>query len=463
MTSPSLPFIEAETLRGWLLAQRWFASKSREVSALNVLEIAPIGDEPEPYVALAIVEVRFQAGTHELYQLPLGFRHVDEGWGEGVIETIGDRTMYDALVDPACARRIAAALRDDLRIEHDEGVWNFVSVDGAVPSEDELGDVRPMGVEQSNTSIVFGETAVLKAYRRIEPGPNPELEVLRFLTEHGFEHIARLRGFYEHSGRLVDATLGLMQDFLQGGRDGWELALDSFGGDVDGYLAELGDLGRVTAEMHTTLGSDPADATFAPEEPSAESISLILATVDEEIEAIFRDLPDDERVAPIAGRGQEVRERLRDLGHVGAGGKVIRTHGDFHLGQALRTDRGWVLLDFEGEPARTLPQRRQKRSPLRDVAGMLRSFSYAASGGEMLRGTSAPEGWEERARDAFLSAYFAAVDRRLLPHGEDNVRRQLMIFELEKAVYELRYELNNRPDWVRIPVAGIARLLEADA
>jgi maltokinase len=457
-----LELIDPETLRSWLVEQRWYASKSREVAALNVLEAAPLdGGEPEPIMVLALVEARFQAGTHELYQLPLGFRHVDEGWGDGVIAQVGDRTMYDAMVDPACVRRLGVAMRDGARIEHEDGVWAFALTDAAPPTDAALDDVRPVGVEQSNSSLVLGDELVLKAYRRIEPGPNPELELLRFLTTHGFEHIARLAGWYEHTGRLVDATLGLLQEFLRGGRDGWELVLDQIaGGEADQSVEQLGELGRITAEMHTVLGSDPGDPTFAPEEPSTEAISLLLATIDEEIEAIFRDIPEDETVGPIAGRGQEVRERLRGLAHTGAGGRVIRTHGDYHLGQTMLTDRGWVVLDFEGEPARPLPQRRQKRSPLRDVAGMLRSFAYVASAAELLRGTPAPEDWEERARTAFLDAYLAAIDSRLLPHGQDSTQRMLSIFELEKAVYELRYELNNRPDWVRIPVAGIARLLE---
>ena len=150
------------------------------------------------------------------------------------------------------------------------------------------------------------------------------------------------------------------------------------------------------------------------------------------------------------------------LSHVGAGGRIIRTHGDLHLGQTMLAERGWVILDFEGEPGRPISQRRLKRSPLRDVAGMLRSFSYAAAGSQILRGTPAPEGWEERARATFLEGYFEAVDSGLLPPGEDPTRKMLAIFELEKAVYELRYELNNRPDWVAIPTAGIVRLLESN-
>jgi len=450
--------IDAEVLRAWLVEQRWYASKAREVTQLTLLEVAPIEDEPEPLMALALVEARFHAGTHELYQLPLGFRHADEGWSDGVIAQVGDRTMYDALADPACAHRLTRAMRAGRRIEHEDGVWTFDTVNG-LPDEEELAGVRSVGVEQSNTSIVFGDRLILKAYRRIEPGPNPELELLRFLTERGFDNIARLAGWYEHTGRLVDATLGLLQEFLAGGRDGWDLVLDALarGDDATEHLTALGE---VTARMHTVLGSDSADPTFAPEEPSTESLSLLLATIDEEIEAIFRSIPETEDVAPIAHRGQEVRERLRGLAHTGGGGRIIRTHGDYHLGQTMLTDRGWVVLDFEGEPARSLPQRRQKRSPLRDVAGMLRSFAYAASAVESLRGAAAPEGWEERARETFLDSYLGSVDSRLLPHGVDSTRRLLSIFELEKAVYELRYELNNRPDWVGLPVSGIARLLE---
>ena len=150
------------------------------------------------------------------------------------------------------------------------------------------------------------------------------------------------------------------------------------------------------------------------------------------------------------------------LTYAGSAGKAIRTHGDYHLGQTLWSDGDWVILDFEGEPARPLPERRLKRSPLRDVAGMLRSFSYATAGARLLRGGSPPPDWEARARASFLAGYNETVDHGLLPPGQQATDTLLSVFELEKAVYELRYELNNRPDWVPIPVAGIARLLETD-
>jgi trehalose synthase-fused probable maltokinase len=454
-----LSFLSKEALAEWMVTQRWFASKARHVSELEILETGPIAGG-EPLLTLALVAVRFHAGTHELYQVPLGLRHVDEGWDRGVIATVEDRVVYDALLDDACASRLVELIRDGATLERDDAVWCFEAT-GELPSHERLADVHLIEAEQSNSSLVFGDEVILKFYRRIEPGPNPELELLRFLTGHGFENIARLAGWYEHTGRLVDATLGVLQQFLKGGRDGWELALDALAeGRADAFNADLAQLGEITARMHSILGSDMSDPTFAPEEPSAEFLGLLLATVDEEIERIFRDVPDVPEVAPIAGRAQEVREQLRGLAHVGAGGRVIRTHGDYHLGQALLADGRWAILDFEGEPARSLTQRRQKRSPLRDVAGMLRSFAYVASGAERLRGVAVPPDWEQQARAAFLDAYFGAVDQALLPHGHDNVARMLSIFELEKAVYELRYEMNNRPDWISIPVDGIARLLE---
>jgi trehalose synthase-fused probable maltokinase len=320
-----------------------------------------------------------------------------------------------------------------------------------------------MGVEQSNSSLVFGDELVLKVFRKLEAGLNPELEMLRFLTARGFPNIAPLYGWYEYDGHALAATLGVVQRFFPDGVGGWELALDEIEANPDSFLDKLGSLGEVTAQMHTVLASDAGDPAFSPEEPSHEALSLLTATVDEDIERIFTRLPEhNEALEPIAGSGQDVRERLGQLAQLGVGGRVIRVHGDYHLGQTLYRPGGWVILDFEGEPARPLPERRQKRSPLRDVAGMLRSFAYVASAAEIQRGKPAPEDFEERARETFLEHYFATIDPSLLPAGEAAVRNLLSVFELEKAVYELRYELDNRPDWVAIPVAGIKRLLEAE-
>jgi trehalose synthase-fused probable maltokinase len=208
------------------------------------------------------------------------------------------------------------------------------------------------------------------------------------------------------------------------------------------------------------LSLDENDPSFCPEQPSLESLGLLTASVDEEIDRVFVELPDDvEALEPILGRGEEVRERLRSLTHTSTTGRIIRIHGDYHLGQTMWAD-DWMILDFEGEPARSLPERRRKRSPLRDVAGMLRSFAYAASGVEMLRGVAPPPGWEEQARGNFIDGYLEVIDPTIVPAGREAFDKLISVFELEKAVYELRYELNARPQWLSIPVAGIVRMLE---
>jgi trehalose synthase-fused probable maltokinase len=456
--------LDQTALHDWVVARRWFGSKSREVAHIDVAEAITVRSEP-PQLVLAIVEARFGEGTHETYQLPLGLRPRADGWDEGVIVEADGWTVYDALTDPAHGRELLHRMRggDQVTTGDGEGRLRFRWAESADAGGGGTVDVRPVGAEQSNSSVVFGERLILKAFRRLEPGVNPELELLRFLSERRFEHIAPLAGWYELQGRLLDATLGILQEYLAGARDGWELTLDGLEREPDAVIAQLRELGAVTGQLHAALGSEGSDPAFVPEEPSMESLALLTADVDEQIERVFLDLPETEAVAPIAGRGQDVRELLQALSHIGAGGRVIRTHGDLHLGQTMLSDRGWVIIDFEGEPARPLPERRRKRPPLRDVAGMLRSLSYAAAGVRILRGREAPPEWEPRARAAYLEGYFEHVDAGLLPPGQQATDQLLAVYELEKAVYELRYELNNRPDWVGIPVAGIVRLLDAGA
>jgi maltokinase len=452
--------LDDEKLREWIQAQRWYASKSRSVNGLEIVESVVL--EEEPVLLLTLVQTRFATGTHELYQLPVGLRPATEGErpSADLIARIDEWDVCDALANPrqslALLRRICGADQ----VETDDGVFSFHCTESFVPVRDD-GEARLIEVEQSNSSIVVDNRLVLKAFRKLEPGVNPELEMLRFLTLHGFPHIAPLQAWYEYDGHALAATLGVVQTFLPHAVGGWELALEEIVASPSTFLDRLAVLGQVTAQMHNVLASDASDPAFSPEPPSNESLSLLTATVDEDIERIFVRLPDDERVAPIAGRGQDVRERLATRAQIGAGGREIRTHGDYHLGQTLSTPAGWVIIDFEGEPARPLPERRQKRSPLRDVAGMLRSFAYATSAVEILRGQRPPEGFEQEARERFLERYLQTVDPTLLPSGEAATANLLSIFELEKAIYELRYEIDNRPDWVAIPVAGIRRLLEA--
>ncbi|HSC04454.1 MAG TPA: hypothetical protein VLC49_14085 [Solirubrobacteraceae bacterium] len=452
-------FVDEEDLRDWVQQQRWYASKARSVAGIEIVESITLREDPP--LVLALVETRFGTGTHELYQLPLAIRAPSEiPRGDSIAHT-DDWAVYDALAEPQQALELMRRIAAGDEIETDDGRFSFQPFDDAEGLAD-ASEVRLMGVEQSNSSVVFDDRIVLKVFRKLEPGVNPELEMLRFLTYRGFPNIAALHGWYEYEGQAFQATLGVAQAFLPEAVGGWELALEEITSAPDAFLARLGGLGTVTAQLHNTLASDASDSAFSPEEPSQEALSLLTATVDEDIERIFLRLPDDDpKLAPIAGRGQDVRERLASRAQIGVTGRVIRTHGDYHLGQTLHTPRGWVILDFEGEPARPLPERRQKRSPLRDVAGMLRSFAYVTSAVELLRGQHAPEDFEQRAREQFLSCYFASIDSTLMPGGEAAINNLLSIYELEKAIYELRYELNNRPDWTPIPVAGIVRLLES--
>ena len=420
-----------------IVEQRWYGGKSREVGHVQMLDSVVLRTA-DPQFALALAELRYDTGAHDVYQLLLPEE-----------ETFG------------VARELVSAMRSGLTLQGSDGIIEFRPVPGFAGLGRELIEARDVGAEQSNTSVVFDDELILKLFRRLEPGINPELEMLRFLTERGFPNIAALGGWYSYSGGPLAATLGILQEYVRGGLDGWELALNEIADDPERFLSRLGRLGEVTGEMHSALASDQNDPAFCPESPSVEALGLLTATVDEEIERVFLSLPDEEEsVSPILGRGEEVRDQLRQLTHAGAAGQFIRTHGDYHLGQTMWAGDDWVILDFEGEPARSLAERRRKRSALRDVAGMLRSFAYAASAVSLLRDVEPPDGWEEQARARFLEGYFETVEASLLPAGHSAIERLLAVFELEKAVYELQYELNNRPDWVAIPVRGIQRLIE---
>jgi maltokinase len=452
--------LDLEAVGRWLEQQRWYASKSRHVTGIEIDHWIPIAETSAPLV-LALVQARFASGSHELYQLLISFMPESEVEERRVIAGDGGRAAVDSVANPELVRDLLRLIDADTLMESEEGCFRFHRSELSRPISCDA-PARPVGVEQSNSSVVFGDDTIVKVFRRLEPGINPELELLRFLAEHHFANIAPLLGWYEYDGKSLAATLGVAQTFFPDARGGWELALDQIAKDPADLLIELGKLGQVTAELHNALASDGSDPAFAPEEPSTEALSLLTATIDEDIERIFVRLPDDERVAAIAGRGQDVREKIAMRTQLAVGGRSIRIHGDFHLGQTLHTPTGWLIIDFEGEPARPLFERRQKRSPLRDVAGMLRSFAYVASASKIQRGRPAPAQFEDRARRTFLEHYFSTIDPALLPAGETAIINLLSIFELEKAIYELQYELDNRPDWLPIPVAGIVRLLESE-
>jgi maltokinase len=450
--------VSDEVLADWISSQRWFGAKARDVAQFNVLDVVILREET-PALALTIVEARFGAGTHELYHVPIGVRPADAKWQRGLICEADGFTAYDALADPFQTALIAGMLGATAEIHRGDTSINFHWVGGDPVGPDTPS--RGAGVEQSNTSIIFDERLVLKVFRRLEPGINPELEMLRFLAAHDFPNIAVLEGWFDYTGELMEATLAVMQRFIVDAVDGWALTLDALTTGEDHFFDRLEELGAVTGALHVALASDTNDPDFAPDAPSDENVSLLTATIDEQIERVFLELPDSPVVAPIAGRGEELRDLLRTLSHIGIGGRLIRCHGDYHLGQTVLGPDGWVILDFEGEPGRPLRERRRKHSPLRDVAGMLRSISNAALAGELLHQMPAASiDWESSARRRFLDGYLAEIDPALLPVGQQAIEKLLAIFELEKLLYELRYELNNRPDWLIVPVTAIARMLE---
>ena len=412
----------AERLLELIAGQRWYMSKSREPSGARVAAVVELPGGPPP-AAIAIVEVGYPEGTHELYALAL---RVD-----------GDAA--DGLDDPGIVRRVAALA--GVRTPCDQ--------------------VRPMGVEQSNSTVVLDERHVLKLFRRLEAGPNPELEMLRVLGLHDFAHAPLLEGWIEHVGPPLETTLVVVTALVDAVGGGWELTIDSLRHDPGWLPARARRLGEVTGELHSTLAAGSGDPHFEPEEPSAEAIPLLSARVDEQVDRLLADLPELPQLRPLQGRLDDLRRLARELAYTGPAGLFIRIHGDYHLGQVLWSAAGdWIVIDFEGEPARPLPERRRRASPLRDVAGMLRSFTYAADAGPLLAGLSPPGGWVGQCREAFLAGYHDTVDGRLLPPSGVGAERLVELFELEKLLYELRYEVENRPDWAEIPVAGILRLLE---
>lgn len=455
-----LDALDHEALAEWLAARRWFGSKTRELTQVGVIDL-PLLDPAPPQLRVAFVEAHFGTGAHELYQVPVAIDAPGALPEEARIAALGDAVAYDMLAERRDPPRLLATIAAAGQVASAEGRVVFEWDEGATPPP-AGAEVRPIFSEQSNSSVVFGEDAILKVYRRVEAGVNPELEMLRFLGRRGFRHIPALLGWYEYEGRPADATLGIAQQFIADGRDGWAWTLDGLAGDPDSLLEPLRALGRTVGEMHTALASDPTDPVFAPEERGHESLALFIAALDEQIERLFLDLPEEERLEPIAHSGEELRDQLRALAQIGGAGMAIRVHADLHLGQTLLNDSGWTILDFEGEPARPLPERRVKHSPLRDVAGLLRSLAYAPLAARLQRGATPPAAWEIHARQSFLDGYLDAIDPVLLPATKREIDQLLAIYELEKAVYELNYELNNRPDWVEIPVAGITRLLEVE-
>jgi maltokinase len=444
--------VREEALLEFVPARRWFGAKASEVTGIQIADAAVLREEA-PRLLLALAHVRYGSGMRDVYQLVIG---ITEGSAPGeTIDSSDGETVYEALTDPLFVRELFDLMRNDSTLASPEGAIEFSSLSALGAAGAVVESVSAVELEQSNSSVIVDDELIVKAYRRLEAGINPELELLGFFAEHGFENVPRLAGSWSYSGAPLSASLGIVQQYVPAAVDGWSLAVEELPGRPEEFVARLDRLGTVVGEMHAVLASDSSDPVFSPEEASQESLALLTATVDEQINAVFAGLPELDALTPIAGHGDAVRDLLHDLSTVGSVGKRIRHHGDLHLGQTLWANGDWLIIDFEGEPARPLSERRLKASPLRDVAGMLRSFTYVTR----VAGIQDPS-VEEEARERFLDAYFEAMRSTGVLPPRETAARLLRIFELEKAVYELGYEIAHRPDWVDIPVAGIVELLE---
>ena len=440
-----------DTLATWLVKQRWFAGKGRTVHDLAVVadtEIIP-GD---PGLRHLLVTVSHGA-TSDCYQLFIGsrarlparLRHARIGTHEGL-------QIYDGLHDSALTRTLLDAIVDDRTV----GMLRFCRIPGA---EIEPGlDSLVLTGEQSNTSLVFGESAIFKVFRRVTPGPNPDLEVASALAKLGSSHIAEPYGWVETRMDGATTVLAILSRYLRAASDGWSLAATSVrdlyategaraaeaGGD---FAGEAERLGAATAQVHQDLAE-----AFGRSELEPEAIRELAEQMYRRLDIAIATVPELARYADKIGDAYSHLAKLIEPT------PAQRVHGDYHLGQVMRTQTGWVVLDFEGEPASPLAQRRARSSPLRDVAGMLRSFDYAARHQLLTHpdaASLAPKAsdWVRRNSDAFCAGYAAAGG---LDPAENSVLLRAML--LDKAVYEVIYEARHRPTWIPIPLESIAEL-----
>jgi maltokinase len=447
-------------LAEFLPTQRWFAGKGRTVAEVRVESSVPLRTAL-PSLSAVVAAVAYADGGVERYHLPVGHdrgpeaRQLTDRAPDAVIyETKGPKggPFYDAVRD----ERLGGVYLDLLSRAADVEELRFYRMpDWTEPLR---GPGKLMGAEQSNSSLVFGNRLILKLFRLLEPGENPELEVTRALAGVGFEACPAPLGWIEGLG----STLGILQPYYAGSVDGWKLATErvadhyeSTDGEPANFAADAGALGRLTAEMHTAMASALPRVTEG--QPDLGRLSARLHGQLTQVTALVPDL---------AGHREAIEEVYAKAEAAGGGSRYLqRIHGDYHLGQVLKTPAGrgkWVVIDFEGEPARSLEARRGLASPLQDVAGMLRSIDYAAFSplvlGEDPRFEGPAAAWIEANRTAFLDGYLAGAGGLVQAGGDTELLRAL---ELDKAVYEVMYEARHRPPWLQIPLGGIRRLLGA--
>jgi maltose alpha-D-glucosyltransferase/alpha-amylase len=513
--------IERQVLVAYLQRQRWFGGKARPVAAVRFMDWVTLRGGHHP-AFLTIVDIRYGDGGNEQYVLPLSMiggsdaTALDEAHHSAVLARIsGARKgiLYDGLLDDDLCERLLGILQEQRTVAMRTG--GMAGHSRPIPDAAMVHPLAPISrtaPDQSNTSVLFGKRLIMKLFRRIEPGPHPELEVGDFLAARQFTRVPPLAGFLSYQNGSAPAAVAVLQQYVFNQGNGWQVTIEELGRfferatglsarrsvreNAPGFFADLGDpsdrvvdaigtyltladlLGRRTGELHARLADADDDPAFTPEPYTQTDLRGTAAVMqrhaEEHLALIERSLgqADDRRgelARSVLARRDDLLRLLEEARQIGDGGRRIRCHGDYHLGQVLVTEGDVTIFDFEGEPARPLDDRRQKSSPLRDVAGMLRSFSYAAMTGLAVATVPRPEDvdrlapwaefWEQWVRSMFLRGYrTAAGEASILPRRPEDFETLLDVFLLDKALYEVAYELNNRPDWVHIPLTGVLRL-----
>ena len=516
--------LENEVLPPYLMRCRWYGGKGREIQTINIEDVITITVEQQKFYWL-LFEVIYNSGLPETYQLPIYFTELQEPSEESLPRliakiSIGNNNGYlsDAVYDESFRNHLFYLLVRKRKLYVNDGKLNFYSKRGRVHKQSNEISSKILKAEQSNTSIIYDNEYFLKLYRKLERTTNPDLELTKHLSEtKNFEHIPEYLGFIEFVKNSYNPqVLGLLQKLVPNSGDAWMYMNDTLNryfervlslpeletqtekllkpeniidpDEHQGYIDEL--IGHIniervillaerTAEMHCLLGESD-DKDFKPEPFSLHYQRSLYSSLQSHLRSTFQNLkkninklPDNlqEEAEEILKTKDKILNSFKKIYSKKIMALKIRNHGDYHLGQVLFTGKDFVIIDFEGEPASSFSERRLKRSPLRDVSGMIRSFHYAAYNAlfnqlvineEKAKEMEAwADAWYHRMSEVYLDTYLKKIKNTgFIPHDKKDIMKLINTYMMEKAVYELNYELNNRPGWIIIPMKGIKETLK---